>query len=113
MSRRIQRVNELLREEISKLILREIDLSKDTMVTIIEVKTSSDLQQAKIRVSIMPFLKAEKILRVLNSQIFNIQRLLNKKLNMKIVPKIRFELDKSGEKNSRVEQLLKKIKNNV
>ena len=113
MSRRIQRVNELLREEISKLILREIDLSEDTLVTITEVKTSSDLQQAKIRVSIMPFLKADKILKVLNSQVFNIQRLLNKKLNMKIVPKIRFELDKSGEKTSRVEQLLKKIKNNV
>jgi len=113
MSRRIQRVNELLKEEISNLILREIDFSKDVMVTITEVETSLDLQQAKIRVSIMPFLKAEKILKVLNSQIFNIQKLLNKKLKMKIVPKIKFQLDESEEKTSRVEQLLRKIENNV
>lgn len=113
MSRRIQRVNKLLKEEIGSLILREVDLSKDVMVTITEVETSPDLQRVKIRVSILPFLKAEKILKVLNSQIFNIQKLLNKKLNMKIVPKIKFELDESEEKNSRVEQLLRKIKNNV
>lgn len=113
MSRRIERVNQLIKEEVSNLILREVDFSKDVMATITEVETSSDLQQAKIRVSIMPFLKAEKILKVLNSQIFNIQKLLNKKLNMKIVPKIKFELDESEEKTSRVEQLLRKIKNNV
>ncbi len=113
MSRRIERVNQLIKEEIGKLILREIDFSKDIMVTITGVETSSDLRQAKVMASVIPFLKAEKILRVLNSQIFNIQKLLNKKLNMKIVPKIRFELDKSGEKTSRVEQLLRKIKNNA
>ena len=113
MSRRTERVNQLIKEEISNLILREVDFSRDVMVTITGVETSSDLKQAKVMVSIMPFLKAEKILRVLNSQVFNIQRLLNKKLNMKIVPKIKFELDESEEKTSRVEQLLRKIKNNV
>lgn len=110
MSRRIQRVNELLKQEISNLILRELDFSKDIMVTVTGVETSSDLRQAKVKVSIMPFLKVEKILKVLNSQIFNLQKSLNQKLKMKIVPKIKFELDESEEKISRVEQLLKKIK---
>ena len=109
MSLRIQRVNKLLKQEIGSLILKELDFSRDTMVTIIEVDASDDLQQAKIRVSIMPFLKAEKMLKVLNSQVFNLQKLLNKKLKMKIVPKIRFELDKSEERKTRIEQLLKKI----
>lgn len=110
MSRRIQRVNELLKQEVSNLILRELDFSKDTMVTVTGVETSPDLRQAKVKMSIMPFLKAEKILKVLNSQIFNLQKSLNQKLKMKIVPKIKFELDESEEKISRVEQLLKKIK---
>jgi len=109
MSLRIQRVNELLKQEIGSLILKELDFSRDIMVTITEVDTSDDLQQAKVKVSIMPFLKAEKILKILNSQVFNLQKLLNKKLKMKIVPKIRFELDKSEERKTRIEQLLKKI----
>ena len=110
MSLRIQRVNELLKQEIGGLILKELDFSRDTMVTITEVDASDDLQQAKVKVSIMPFLKAEKILKILNSQVFNLQKLLNKKLKMKIVPKIRFELDKSEERKTRIEQLFRKIK---
>lgn len=110
MKRRIQRINELLKQEVSNLILKELDFSKDVMVTVIGVKTSSDLEQAKIRVSIMPFLKAEKILRILNSQIFNLQKLLNRRLEIKTVPKIKFELDVSEEKVNRVEQLLKNAK---
>lgn len=110
MSLRIQRVNELLKQEIGGLILKELDFSRDIMVTITEVYASDDLKQAKVKVSIMPFLKAEKILKVLNSQVFNLQKLLNKKLKMKIVPKIRFELDKSEERKTRIEQLFRKIK---
>lgn len=110
MSLRIQRVNELLKQEIGGLILKELDFNRDTMVTITEVSTSPDLQQAKVKVSIMPFLKAEKILKILNSQVFNLQKLLNQKLKMKIVPKIRFELDKSEERKTRIEQLFRKIK---
>lgn len=110
MSLRIQRVNELLKQEIGNLILKELDFSRDIMVTITEVDASDDLQQAKVKVSIMPFLRAEKILKILNSQVFNLQKLLNKKLKMKIIPKIRFELDKSEERKTRIEQLFKKIK---
>ena len=110
MSLRIQKVNELLKQEVSGLILRELDFNRDTMVTITEVSTSPDLQQAKVKVSIMPFFKAEKILKILNSQVFNLQKLLNKKLKMKIVPKIRFELDKSEERKTRIEKLFRKIK---
>lgn len=109
MSRRIERVNKLIRDEVSGLILKDLDFSRDTMVTVTGVETSSDLTQTKVRVSIIPFLKSEKILKILNSQIFNIQKSLDKKLKMKIVPKIRFELDESGERVNRIEQLLKKV----
>jgi len=109
MTRRIQKINEFLKQEISNLILKELDLGRDIIVTVTEVKTSRDLKQAKVKISIMPFLKAEKILKILNSQIFNLQKLLNKKLKTRVVPKIRFELDKSEEKTNLIEQLVRKI----
>jgi len=109
MNKRIQRVNKLLKQEISSLILKEFDISKDILITVAEVETSSDLRRAKARISILPFLKAEKTLKFLNSQSFNFQKLLNKKLKMKSIPKIQFELDVSEERASKVEQLFKKI----
>lgn len=108
MSLRIQRINELLKQEIGSLILKELDFSRDTMITITGVFTSDDLRQAKVKVSILPYLKAERILKVLNSQAFLLQKLLNKKLNMRIVPKIKFKLDSSEEQKTKIEQLLKK-----
>lgn len=109
MSLRIQKVNELLKREIGSLILKEFDFSKDTMVTITEVNTSSDLLWTKAKISVMPFSKAEKILKVLNYQIPSFRKFLGKKLKIKIVPKIRFELDKSEEKKTKIEQLIRKL----
>lgn len=112
MSRRIERINQLLKEEISSLILKEFDFNKDTIITVTGVKTSSDLRATKVKVSIMPFLKAGKVLKLLNFQAFNFQKLLNKKLKIRIIPKIKFELDKSEEKADKIIRLFKKIKNN-
>ncbi len=110
MTRRIEKVDELLKHEVSKLILKELEFSKDVMVTVTKAETSSDLSQAKIKVSIIPFIKADKILKILNSQVPRLQRMLNRKLKMKNVPQIKFELDKREEKATRIEQILKKIK---
>ncbi len=109
MSRRIQKINELLKQEISSLILKELDFSREIIITVTKVETPLDLEWAKIWVSILPFSRAEMVLGVLNSKNYNIQKLLNQKLKMKIIPKIKFELDNSEEKASRVEKLLKNI----
>ncbi len=109
MSRRIQKINELLRQEISSLILKELDFKRDVIITVTKVETYPDLNKAKVGISILPFSKAEQVLRVLNSKNSDIQRLLHQKLRMmKIIPKIKFRLDSSAEKISRVEQLLKR-----
>lgn len=107
MSRRIKKINELLKQEISSLILREFDFSRETIITITKVETSSDLEWTKVWISVLPFSRAEMVLRVLTSQNYNIQKLLNSRLRIKTIPKIKFELDSSGEKISRVEKLLR------
>ncbi len=109
MKLRIQKINELLKQEIGSLISKELDFNRDTLITITEVKTSPDLINAKVKISVLPTFKSEQVLRVINSQIFNLQKLLYAKLKMKIIPKIKFELDVSYEKFDRINQLIKKI----
>jgi ribosome-binding factor A len=108
MSQRIQRVNQLLKQEISQLLLREIDFS-DALVTVTQVDCSPDLRQAKIKISILPDEKAEQVLRIIEKNIYHLQQILNKKLNMKIVPKIIFEIDKTEADAQRIEEILDKI----
>lgn len=109
MSLRTEKVNELLRQEVSQILLKEVNF-EDALVTIINVETSSDLKQAKIKVSVIPTEKKEKVLEIIRKNIFDIQQILNKKLCMKNVPKLIFEIDKIEEKAQKIEEILTKNK---
>jgi len=109
---RILQVNELIKRELSKLILKEIEFPKDTLVTITRVQTSSNLIQTKVYVSVIPENQTPRILQILNQQIFNLQQIINKRLKMRPIPKIKFVEEKETGKAERVEKLLEKIKNN-
>jgi ribosome-binding factor A len=109
MSQRIQRVNELIKQQISQLLLKEIDFG-DILVTVTDVDTSADLRQAKVKIIILPNEKSEEVLKIIKRKIFYLQQILNKKLNFKTVPKIIFEIDRTEEKAQRIEELLNKIK---
>ncbi|TRZ83566.1 30S ribosome-binding factor RbfA [bacterium] len=106
-SLRIQKINELLKQEFAKILVEEIEVPIGTLVTVIQVKTSPSLQHAKIYISVLPDKKAEEILKKLNDQIYKLQQIINKRLYMRPVPKLSILLDKSGEKFSEISKLLK------
>jgi len=106
---RIKKVNKLLKQEISQLLLREIDFN-DILVTVTNVETSPDLRQAKIKITVIPTEKGEQALTNIKREIFVIQQELNKKLSLRVVPKIRFEIDQTELKAQRIEEILEKIK---
>ncbi|MBU4030756.1 ribosome-binding factor A [Patescibacteria group bacterium] len=106
---RIEKVNELLRQEVSKLLLKEVDF-EGAFVTITNVDTAPNLQQSKIMISVLPNEKIEKVLDIMSRNIFHLQKSLNKKLYMRPVPKMIFEIDKVEEHAQRIEEILGKIK---
>jgi len=103
---RIARVNELVLHEVSGLIRREVELPLGLMVTVVSVRTSPDLGYAKVFVSVLPSSQSEGALTVLNAQIGRIQHLLNRKLVMLKVPRIRFVHDTGEDRAAHLEQLL-------
>ena len=110
MSNRILRVNELIQKELGQIILREIEFPKNTLVTITRVETSPDLSQAKVYVSCLPDNRGDRMLEVLKRQGYNIQHKLNKRLETKIIPRIRFIKELKTMQAGRIEQILDKIK---
>lgn len=110
MSYRILQINELIRHELSQLLVNEIEFPKGCLVTIIRVETSRDLRHAKIWISILPEGYTQKVLERLKREIGRLQFALNKKLTMKPLPRIRFVVDETEKKASDIETLLNKIK---
>lgn len=107
---RVEKVNSLIKKELGKIILKEIDLPPEILLTITRVEASSNLFQAKVFVSVMPEEKTEEIFKILNQNIFSLQQKLNKKLKMRPVPKISFVKEKRTVEAGRIEEILEKLK---
>lgn len=110
MSKRIQRVNQLIKKEVGQIILREIEFPGDVLVTVTRVETSPDLEQARVFVSAMPEDKSLQILQILKRQIYEIQQFINKRLRMRPIPKIEFTPEEKTQEASRIEEILEKLK---
>ena len=108
MSRRTDRVEELIQQEIAKLIQSLAGLDRG-LITITAVKITPDLHWADIWVSIY-HKNPKKILARLKERRSEVQGMLGQRLRtMKSIPHIRFKMDQSSSKTDRINRLLKKI----
>lgn len=107
MSDRIAKVNKLLKREVGKLMLEDVDFPIDMVVTVIKADTSADLHYGDIYVSVMPQAKEKEALELLEGNVYALQQKINKKLFMKPVPMLRFRLDLSGDKTDRINELIR------
>jgi len=110
MSKRIQRVNQLIKKEFSQILLREVDFPKDILVTITRVDTSPNLRESKVFISTVPEDKAQMVLKTLNQEIYELQQKINRRLKMRPVPRIRFSKERETAEAGRIEELLEKLK---
>lgn len=118
-----QRINELIKQELSKIILKEIEFPQEVLVTLTRVETSSDLRNSNVYVSIISMISSEnknelvisqhknsKILEILNKNIYTLQQKLNKRLRMRLIPKIKFLEEKTIDNAIKIEEILEKLK---
>ena len=110
MSRRTERINQLLREEISELLRQAKDPRLDSFVTVTEVCISPDLRHAKIFVSILGDEKEqERVLTGLAAASGFLRRQLAPRLTMRFVPELAFLRDDSIERGSHLLQLIDQV----
>jgi len=110
VSERIPKVNQLIKRELGQILLREIDFPKNTLATVTRVETSVDLEEAKIYVSVIPESQVSRVLHILETKIYNLQQKLNKRLQMRPTPRIRFCQEKETGQAGRIEEILEKLK---
>jgi len=107
----MQKINSLIREEIADIFNRELSLKPGVFLTVLKVDTTKDLRYTNIFVSVFPEKEGNYALVALKNEKSNVQRILNKKLHMKVVPRIVFKLDKTEAEADIIEGLLRQIEN--
>ncbi len=108
---RAERVKEVIREEISTLLLREIKDPRIGFITITDVEVSEDLRVAHVYFTIHGGKEEkEKALEGLERAKGFMRRALGKRLRLKRVPDLVFSLDESLEYGERIEALIERIK---
>ncbi|HEX2988833.1 MAG TPA: 30S ribosome-binding factor RbfA [Chloroflexota bacterium] len=111
MSRRMERVNEVIKEEVAVLLQRQVqDPRLSTMVSVTGVETSSDLRNATIFVSVLGSEEeVQNAMAALRHASGYLRRELAGRIRMKQVPDLSFKLDTSIGQGARVLELLREI----
>lgn len=102
---RPERVSDLIIEELGGIILREIEIP-GALVTITDVEVLKDLSRAVVKVSVYPTEKSKEVLTELDKNRAKFQRLLLRKMNIRPMPIIAFQIDYGQEKAAIVEKRL-------
>ena len=110
MSYKIEKINELIKHELSQILLREEEFGAGVLATILAVDTTEDQKEANIIFSVWPDNKRAEVLKKLNARIWQLQQFLNKRLKVHPVPKIRFTLNIDEAESQQIEELINKIK---
>ncbi len=108
---RTERVNQLLKEEISRLLQREVKDKRIGMVTVTDVETTSDLMEAKVYVQVTGDAdREEEAIEGLSSAAGFIRSRLGKDLHIRRVPELHFILDETQDRAARIHHLLAEIR---
>ena len=104
---RIEKLQELIKQEMSKMLLREIKDPRIGFVTVTDVEMTGDLREAKIYVSIMgDEEKVQESLKGLKSALGFIRREIGKRIKIRFTPEISFALDTSLDYSEHIQKIL-------
>jgi len=109
--RRTKRFNQLVRQELSTLLLRRVRDPRLSAVTITEVDLTADLRIARIYVSVLDEDQEarQEILHSLQGAAGFLRRELAQVLEVRHTPELIFHLDESARYGERIDQLLAQI----
>jgi ribosome-binding factor A len=112
LSHRVERVNSLIRQELSVLLRQEIkDPRLAGMISITAVEAAVDLKYAKVFVSSLGGVaEKDSIISALRHACGFLRSELTKRLDLRAAPELDFRWDESIEQGAHILELLDKMK---
>ena len=111
MTRRTERVNNLIRQEISQLLWRQVnDPRLASFISVTSVSTSPDLKHAKVFVSSMgDETSKSEILQGFTAASGFLRRELAERLTLRHIPQLSFHFDNSIQRGAEVIRLIEQV----
>lgn len=106
MSRRTEKVSSTLQQIVGDY-LNQLELP--ALTTVSKAEVTPDLKWCKVWFTVMGGKEHQnKVLEELQENLYDIQGAINRKLKMKIVPRVKFVIDHGEEYAAHINELLKK-----
>lgn len=112
MSIKIDRLNNLFVEEISKILRTEIKDERINFVTVTSASITNDLYYAKVYVTVLNDNERDNVIKLLNKASNFIERELSHRIQIRRMPNITFLYDESIEYANNIENIIERINNN-
>lgn len=110
-TRRVNRLGDLIKEEISSLLIREIKDPRIGMLTVTDVEVSPDIRTAKVFYAVGGDQKArDQVQRGLESAVGFIKTAIAHNLTIRRVPELVFIYDKSLDYGEKIDRILEELK---
>ena len=109
--KRLERVNQLIKEEVSLLLQRELKDPRLGFVSVTEVAVTPDLRHAKVYVSVLgPEERWVSTLEALHSARGFVRNWLRRHLDLRTTPEVLFRPDRSMEHAAHIQTLLTELR---
>jgi ribosome-binding factor A len=110
MKRRTNRMGDLVRAELSDLLLRHVQDPRIKLVSLTSVEVSPDMRRAAIRVSALGTeeQRQEAMDGLQHARGF-LRTELSRRLRTRVTPELVFELDRGAEHSQRISDLLESL----
>lgn len=110
MSERTERVGDMMRAELSAILLREMKDPRVRLATISEVRVTRDLAHAKVLVSVLGSdAERDSCIATLQRAAGFLRSALAKHTRLRTTPELHFELDRGPEYAQRIEEILESL----
>lgn len=111
-SRRLDKVNELMKREIGTFVQREFEWS-GTIVSILDVEITEDLKEGRVWVGVVGRMAPAQVIDKLTRKRGDIQRAISKRVILRNTPKLTFRHDDSARRGVSMVNLLDDIEQNL
>ncbi len=111
-SRRLDKVNELMKREIGTFVQKEFDWP-GTIVSILDVEITEDLKEGRVWVGVVGRMAPAQVIDKLSRKRGDIQRAVSRRVVLRNTPKLTFRHDDSARRGVSMVNLLDDIEQNL
>lgn len=109
MNIKIERINHMIMEEISKILMLEVKDEDIKFVTVTDCDTSTDLSYCKVYVTVLEQEKKDETLKALNNASSFIRGELAKRIEIRHIPELKFIYDESIFYGEKIDKIIDEI----